>query len=112
MLVCSNSTGYFACGNGLWTGLLSFAQYRFAGWPLHPVGLAIALTNTVAIDWFGIFLAWLVKLVALRYGGIHLYRLLLPFFIGLILGYFTAIGLSFFIDMIWFPGQGHPLYGN
>jgi len=74
------------------TGLLSFAQYRFTSWPLHPVGLAIALTNTVAIDWFGIFLAWLVKLVALRYGGIHLYRLLLPFFIGLILG--TCVGIG------------------
>ena len=82
---------FLAIGAGL-TGLLALAQYRFAGWPLHPVGLGIALTNTVSIDWFGIFLAWLIKLLALRYGGIRLYRTLLPFFIGLILG--TCVGVG------------------
>ena len=82
---------FLAIGAGL-AGLLSLAQYRFAGWPLHPVGLGIALTNTVSIDWFGIFLAWLIKLLALRYGGIRLYRTLLPFFIGLILG--TCVGVG------------------
>jgi hypothetical protein len=82
---------FLAIGAGL-TGLLSLAQYRFAGWPLHPVGLGIALTNTVSIDWFGMLLAWLIKLIALRYGGIALYRLLLPFFIGLILG--TSVGIG------------------
>ena len=82
---------FLLIGIGL-TGLLSLAQYRFAGWPLHPVGLGVALTNTVVIDWFGIFLAWLIKLVVLRYGGISLYRLLLPFFIGLILG--TSVGIG------------------
>ncbi len=82
---------FLAIGAGL-AGLLALAQYRFAGWPLHPVGLGIALTNTVSIDWFGIFLAWLIKLLALRYGGIRLYRTLLPFFIGLILG--TCVGVG------------------
>ena len=82
---------FLLIGVGL-TGLLSLAQYRFAGWPLHPIGLGVALTNTVSIDWFGIFLAWLIKLVVLRYGGISLYKLLLPFFIGLILG--TSVGIG------------------
>ena len=59
-----------------------------------------------------VFIAWACKSAVLRLGGAPLYRRLKPFFIGLVLGYFTAIGLSFFIDMIWFPGQGHPLYGN
>lgn len=85
------ATLFLAVGAGL-AGMLSFAQYRLAGWPLHPVGLCIALTNTVSIDWFGMFLAWLIKLVALRYGGIKLYRALLPFFIGLILG--TCVGIG------------------
>ena len=73
-------------------GLLSLASYRFAGWPLHPVGLAVALTNTVRIDWFGIFLAWLIKLVIIRYGGVALYNKALPLFIGLILG--TCVGIG------------------
>lgn len=82
---------FLAIGAGL-TGLLSLASYRWAGWPLHPVGLAVALTNTVSIDWFGIFLAWLFKLFVLRYGGIALYRQVLPLFIGLILG--TCVGVG------------------
>jgi hypothetical protein len=82
---------FLAIGAGL-TGLLSLASYRWAGWPLHPVGLAVALTNTVSIDWFGIFLAWLFKLFVLRYGGIALYRQTLPLFIGLILG--TCVGVG------------------
>ena len=72
--------------------LLSFANYHLAAWPLHPVGLAIALTNTVRIDWFGIFLAWLIKAVAIRYGGVGLYRTLRPFFLGLILGSCVGVG--------------------
>ncbi len=73
-------------------GLLSWATHNFVGWPLQPVGLAFALTNTVRIDWFGIFLAWLVKGALLRYGGIVLYRKVRPFFIGLILGSCVGVG--------------------
>ena len=73
-------------------GLLALASHRLPGWPLHPAGLAIALTNTVSIDWFGMFLAWLIKLIVLRYGGVLLYRKTRPFFIGLILG--TCIGIG------------------
>ena len=75
-----------------WAALLSLASYRWVSWPLHPVGLAVALTNTVSIDWFGMFLAWLIKLLILRYGGIVLYRRMLPLFIGLILG--TSVGIG------------------
>ena len=82
---------FFFLGSGL-AGLLALANYRFAAWPLHPVGLAIALTNTVRIDWFGIFLAWLVKVTILRYGGVRLYQQILPLFIGLILG--TCVGIG------------------
>ncbi len=84
---------FMAFGAGL-AGLLSLASYHWAGWPLHPIGLAVALTNTVRIDWFGIFLAWLIKLIVLRYGGIALYRRILPLFIGLILGTCVGVGGS------------------
>jgi len=82
---------FMAVGAGL-AGLLALASHRLPGWPLHPAGLAIALTNTVSIDWFGMFLAWLIKLIVLRYGGVLLYRKTRPFFIGLILG--TCIGIG------------------
>lgn len=82
---------FLALGAGT-AGLLSWATHSFVGWPLQPVGLAFALTNTVRIDWFGIFLAWLVKVVLLRYGGVVLYRKVRPFFLGLILGSCVGIG--------------------
>ena len=82
---------FMALGAGL-AGLLALAHHRLAAWPLHPVGLAIALTNTVSIDWFGMFLAWVIKLIVLRYGGVTLYHKTRPLFIGLILG--TCIGIG------------------
>jgi hypothetical protein len=36
--------------------------------------------------WLPLFIAWMAKLAVLRYGGLRLYREVLPFFLGLILG--------------------------
>ena len=36
--------------------------------------------------WFPFFLAWLAKSCLLRYGGIQMYRRMIPFALGLILG--------------------------
>jgi hypothetical protein len=41
--------------------------------------------------------------------SIRAYRSGRPFFIGLIMGHFVGAGISFVIDMIWFPGQGHSI---
>ena len=93
--------------------LLTFMRYRFPWWPLHPIGMPVGICSyPMTIIVFSIFISWLAKWVIMRAGGIGLYRKAQPFFIGIILGYFTGIGVSFIIDMIWFPGQGHPLYGN
>lgn len=40
--------------------------------------------------WLDMFVAWLVKSLILRYGGLRLYQTALPFFFGLILGDFVA----------------------
>ncbi len=104
--------GHAGAGGAI-MAVLIFMRYRFSWWPLHPIGMPVGICsypNNIII--FSIFLAWLCKLIILRTGGIQLYHRAQPFFIGIILGHFTGIGVSFVVDMIWFPGQGHPLYGN
>ena len=91
------------------TMLLMVLRYRVAWWPLHPIGFAAGPVYPVNNVIFAIFLAWAVKFLVLRIGGITAYRAGRPFFIGLILGHFMGAGISFIIDMIWFPGQGHSI---
>jgi hypothetical protein len=74
------------------TGALLLLRLRLAWWPLHPVGYALANTPTMASTWMPFALAWLAKLLVLRYGGMRLYRRSLPFFLGLILGDFLGGG--------------------
>lgn len=93
--------------------VLSMAALRayLSWWPLHPVGLAFQNTQGVRIFQFSAFLAWLIKLLILRFGGIGLFRKVQPFFLGLLVGYAASIGASAFVDSIWFPGQGHWVHG-
>ena len=54
-----------------------------------------------------VFISWLAKRLILRYGGIGTYRRLVPFFMGLPVGFFLGVGLSYVVDVIWFFGRGH-----
>jgi hypothetical protein len=54
-----------------------------------------------------IFLAWAIKSVLLKMGGISLYKRAHPLFWGLLLGYVVGIGLIFIVDTFFFMGQGH-----
>jgi hypothetical protein len=90
--VPANAPGTLFVGVGfLVTVALSLLRIRFVWWPFHPVGYAIANTPTMAQIWLPFLIAWGCKALSLRYGGLLLYRRLLPFFLGLILGdYITA----------------------
>lgn len=96
---------------GLITAGLAFMRYRFVWWPLHPLGFVIAPTDPVKSLAFSVFLAWMIKIIILKLGGIKLYKSVKPLFVGLIMGHFVAAGISFIVDMLWFPGQGHPVTG-
>ncbi len=88
---------FFGIGAGvMW--LLMFLRQQFIWWPLHFIGFPVAASTPLAAAWFPIFLAWMVKGLILKYGGIRTYRLMLPFFLGLILGEFTSAGLWVIID--------------
>ncbi|MCC7494083.1 MAG: hypothetical protein IT204_17120 [Fimbriimonadaceae bacterium] len=83
-----------ACGallaGGLQALLLQAARLRWAGWPFHPLGLAVAGSYSIGTTWLPLLVAWLIKVNVMRHGGVKLYRRLLPFFIGLVLGDYLA----------------------
>ncbi|MEE2659675.1 MAG: DUF6785 family protein [Candidatus Latescibacterota bacterium] len=79
--------------------LLMWTQHRFHWWPLHPIGFVIGVGWLTGQIWFSVMVAWLLKLLILRYGGIRLYNGLKPFFLGMILGECTTSGLWLLIDM-------------
>ena len=89
----------FTSFGGVVMAALLYLRYRFVSWPLHPIGFPIASTYQISYYlWFSIFLAWIIKGAIVRYGGICLYRSLLPFFLGLVLGEFTTVTAWVFID--------------
>jgi hypothetical protein len=94
---------------GLIMAGLQALRTRFLWWPLHPLGYPMAGTFAMRNMWFSTMVAWAIKSVMLRYGGIPAYEKSRPFFLGLILGDFTNIGLWIVIEA--FTGvRDHFLY--
>ena len=77
---------------------LTIARRFYVWWPLHPIGYAIGPINVMDALWFNLFLAWLIKILVLKYGGVKLYRATRPFFMGLILGAFVPAGIFLIVD--------------
>jgi hypothetical protein len=79
--------GILAMGTGaLIVIALSSLRTRFMGFPLHPIGFLAANSWGMQINWASFLLGWLLKVLITRYGGLRLYNLLLPLFLGLIVG--------------------------
>jgi len=58
----------------------------------------LGLTYPISRIWFSVFIAWLLKAMILKYGGARAYRILRPFFLGLVLGAFGSAGGWLIID--------------
>jgi hypothetical protein len=92
------------------TMLLGAARTAFVGWPLHPVAYALSASWSIHIVWMPMLIALILKFLVLRYGGLRLYRQVLPLFFGLILGEsvvgcgWTFIGLIFGVPTYSFWG--------
>jgi len=96
-----NFSAILAIGVGL--GVASFLQYmrtRFPWWPFHPLGFAVTSSWEINLVWMPLLLAWLLKVVLLRYGGLQGFRKSLPFFFGLILGQFVIGSLGNLIGIL------------
>ena len=86
-----------AVGMVVMAGLYA-ARLRFAAFPFHPMGYAMGPSWPMIQLWFSIFVGWLGKTLILRYGGTRAYTRARPFFLGLVLGEYTAAFLWLLID--------------
>ena len=75
-------------------GALVALRTHILAWPLHPIGYALALTPSLDYLWMPFLVAWAIKSMVLRWGGMKLYRQLMPFFLGLILG-------DYVVPLLW-----------
>jgi hypothetical protein len=89
--------------------VMSVLRYRFTWWPLNPMGMIVPVGHAMHST-MSIFLAWAAKTIILRVGGIQLYNRCRPFFVGMLAGYAMAVFLSFVVDFIWFPEDGHHMH--
>jgi hypothetical protein len=81
-------------------GALMLARHNFLWWPLHPLGFAVSSISLTNYLTFSVFLAWLIKVLILKYGGPTLFHRARPFFLGLIMGQFFVAGIWLIIDFL------------
>jgi hypothetical protein len=98
------------CGAGT-TGLLAWMRALHAWWPLHPLGYAMGPSWPMIQLWFSMLVGWMLKSLILRYGGFRRFREAKPFFLGLVVGEFSAAGIWLIIDFL--TGKtGHRFFLN
>jgi hypothetical protein len=81
--------------------ILGLLRLNFIGFPLHPLGFAISGTWSMNYVWLCLMIAWIIKIVMLKIGGLKLYKAALPFFLGVILGE-LVFGMSWSLISIAF----------
>jgi hypothetical protein len=94
------SIGAYVFGAGF-TVFLGAMRARFLWWPFHPIGYLAASSYGAYRMWVPVAVTWIIKGILLRYGGLTAYRRALPFFLGLILGEFSAGFLRTIIDLVF-----------
>ncbi|MBI2300405.1 MAG: hypothetical protein HYU66_15920, partial [Armatimonadetes bacterium] len=82
-------------------------RIRIAGFPLHPVGYAVSSSWSLDQVWLSLSIAWLCKVLIVRYGGLKLYRQAIPFALGLIMGDFVVGGIFNMVGIFYGAGVYH-----
>ncbi len=101
--------GWAAFGAGVMS-LLAWLRYRFAWWPINPIGFPVGVVFKVRWVVLPLFLGWLCRLGLSSLGGVSLVRRARPAFLGLMMGWFFGAGLSVVVDALFFFGSGHVIY--
>ncbi|MBS3762682.1 MAG: hypothetical protein KGZ25_05175 [Planctomycetes bacterium] len=106
----ANIAGHvWTVGGGIMMIALTIAHRMFFWWPLHPVGFIISSVTWTDHLWFTVFLAWIIKALITKIGGNRVLRIARNFFLGIILGQFSAAGIWAVFDM--FTGTvGHSVF--
>ncbi len=96
-------TGVMTILGGLVMLFLGVMRNLYVWWPLHPVGFILGSVDTALDLWVGVFIAWFLKLLIYRYGGVALNKKLTPFFMGIFIGYvlYSAIGTIVGLPQVW-----------
>lgn len=78
---------------GGWLAVVMTAlRAKYPGFLLHPLGLAMGASYGYHL-WFPFLMIWVVKLLILKLGGAKLYRLFVPFFLGIVVGHYLMSGI-------------------
>ena len=93
----------FFAGGAVVMGLLTWARHHVLWWPFHPIGFPIGANFMLDKIWACVLLAWALKKLILRFGGVAHYRTSQHFFMGLIMGEALCNGLWLVID--YFTGK-------
>jgi hypothetical protein len=70
--------------------VLGAARMRIMGWPLHPAGYGLGMVFGLDYVWLPILIAWLAKVLILRYGGLRAHARIIPLLCGVIMGEFVV----------------------
>lgn len=93
-------TLHLALGAGI-TLVLMLCAYRYAGWPLLPIGFVIVTSGFyINTCWISVAVGWLCKELILRLGGASLFNKARPVFIGLILGEVLAYAVWLVVNLV------------
>ena len=91
------------------TIFLTVMRSLFFWWPLHPLGYALSGSWSTMQFWFPCMLAWALKSLCLRYGGMTQYIRVRPLFLGLVLGEFGMAVLSVILNLLFrLPAPAFP----
>jgi hypothetical protein len=100
----------FALAGAIFMLILVVAYHRLYWWPIHPLGYLTAYSSAMRILWLSFFIGWACNALCMRYGGIHLFRKLQYFFIGLIIGDFLMGGAWAIVGL--FTGTSYQVLPN
>jgi hypothetical protein len=95
-----------ALSGALAVAVLHWLRIAFVGFPFTASAFAFAMTYAIDFFWIDFMIAWVLKGLILRYGGVKLYQQAMPLFLGLILGEFVTSSFWTIVGAV----TGLPLY--